>query len=438
MGRANICGRGARVACAGALVAALGLALVGCESGSAGGVTFYPTIPAPTATAIPRATATPSGAAWTRVSASSGAAATMPASLRVTYQVTYGQSDKGTPPQFSLRRSDDFGQMWVNLSPPSIAGLNYANSVTYAATTISPLNPQVAILSLQANGGSSHCPLPNASATSDACQAQYVTQDGGATWAPLRLPAPGMLGLINLFGGYSHDNLTAQGARLYGSINDAMLASGGGNTPPGRLVVSDDGGATWRLVDSALAARNLLVYTYAAPASGSTIYALAGATNAMLTPGELPPLSLWRSDNAGASWTQTGPLPAANFDQMLAARDAATGQTSLYVIVSDTPGSAPRLYASHDGAHTWTPCGQAPASAGELLAALPTGSVLLDAASGVEEWDGSASVPRAVAQPTGLSAGPRATLQPQPDGSTRVWLSGGDAQGAVVEYTTLR
>jgi hypothetical protein len=362
----------------------------------------------------------------------------MPASLRVIYDVTFGQSDKGTPPQFSLRRSDDFGGKWVNLSPPSIANLDYANDVSYAATTISPLNPQIAILTLQVGGRSGGCPLPTTSAIPNVCQAQFVTQDGGATWAPLRLPAPGLLGLINLFDGASRDNLTAQGARLYGSINDAMLASGGGNTPPGRLVVSDDGGATWRLVDSALATRNLLTYTYVAPASGSTVYMLAGATNAMLTPGELPPLSLWRSDNAGASWTQTGPLPSATFDQMLAASDAATGQTSLYVIVSDTPGSAPRLYASHDGAHTWTRCSQAPASAGELLAALPTGSVLLDAASGVEEWDGSANVSRSVAQPTGLSAGPLATLQPQPDGSTRLWLSGGDTQGAVVEYATLR
>jgi hypothetical protein len=420
------------------VVAALGMALVGCGSGSAGDTTLYPTIPVPTATASPRPTATPSGAAWTRVSASSGAAATMPASLRVIYDVTFGQSDKGTPPQFSLRRSDDFGGKWVNLSPPSIANLDYANDVSYAATTISPLNPQIAILTLQVGGRSGGCPLPTTSAIPNVCQAQFVTQDGGATWAPLRLPAPGLLGLINLFDGASRDNLTAQGARLYGSINDAMLASGGGNTPPGRLVVSDDGGATWRLVDSALATRNLLTYTYVAPASGSTVYMLAGATNAMLTPGELPPLSLWRSDNAGASWTQTGPLPSATFDQMLAASDAATGQTSLYVIASATPGSAPRLYASHDGAHTWTQCSQAPTNAGELLAALPTGSVLLDAASGVEEWDGSASVSRSVAQPTGLSAGPLATLQPQPDGSTRLWLSGGDTQGAVVEYATLR
>ncbi|HEU5343537.1 MAG TPA: hypothetical protein VFU60_04275, partial [Ktedonobacterales bacterium] len=147
MGQATRWRPAVRVAWAGALVAALGLALVGCGSGaSAKGATGYPTVPmppTPTATATPRPTATPSGAVWTRVSASSAAASAMPASLRVIYQVAFGQSSKTAAPQFSLRRSDNFGQTWVNLAPPSIASLDYANDVTYARTSISPLNPQV-------------------------------------------------------------------------------------------------------------------------------------------------------------------------------------------------------------------------------------------------------------------------------------------------------
>ncbi|HET9111293.1 MAG TPA: sialidase family protein [Ktedonobacterales bacterium] len=426
-----------------ALVATLGLALVGCQGGSASAndATGYPTIPVPpvpSATALPRVTATPSGAAWTRVSASSGAATGIPASFRVMYQVTYGQSSKTAAPQFSLRRSDDFGQTWVNLSPPAIAGLDYANDTDYAAVTASPLDPRVAILYLQASGRSG-CPLPHTSALPVVCEAQYVTRDGGATWAHLRLPAPGVLGLVNVFNSFIGGNLSAQGGRIYGVVNDAMLGASG-SPPPGRLVVSDDDGVTWRVADSALAARTLLVYTYSAPASGSTIFAVAGVTNTNLLPGELPPLSLWRSDDAGASWTQAGslPAPAAYLNQLLAASNATTGQTMLYATVTVSGGNPTSLYVSHDGGAHWTQCSQPPTSTSELLAALPNGGVLLDTASAVEEWDGSASSPRAIAQPTGLVRTPTVTLQARPDGSTRVWLSGGDAQGDVVEYATLR
>lgn len=442
MGQATRWRPAVRVAWAGTLVAALGLALVGCGSGaSAKGATGYPTVPVPptpTATATPRPTATPSGAVWTRVSASSAAASAMPASLRVIYQVTYGQSDKGVAPQFSLRRSDNFGQTWVNLAPPSIASLDYANDVTYARTSISPLNPQVAILTLQANNGSGGCPLPSASAISGACQAQYVTQDGGAKWAQLRLPAPGMLGLVNFFSNITDNNLSAQGARLYGVVNDVMLASGGGNIPPGRLVASDDGGATWKVVDAALAARNLFIYTYAASPTGSAILALAGGSNQELPPGQAPTLSLWRSLDGGASWTQISP-PGPDISGLLAASDSSGAV--IFFVYAGASFDAQTLYASHAGNQPWTSWSSQPQdarSAPGLLAALPNGGVLLDATSGVEEWGGTTSAPRAVAWPIGLLDGPTVALQAQADGSTRVWLSGRDMQGAVVEYATLR
>lgn len=422
-----------------ALMMALGLTLAGCQGGqgAAGDTTLYPTLPVPTATDTPRPTATPSGAAWTRVSASSAAATGMPASLRAIYQVSSGQPGKGEAPQFTLRRSDDFGQTWINLAPPTIAGLDYANDITYATTSISPLNPQVAILTLQANNGPAGCLLPSASAISGVCQAQFVTLNGGATWARLRLPAPGMLGICPVMRP-SVGDIVSQGSRLYSVVNDCELATGGGNIPPGRLVASDDGGATWRLVDAALAARNLYIYTYAASPAGSDIIALVGGSNQMFPPGGTPPLSLWRSLDSGASWAQIS-APGADIGGLLAASDSA-GAVTFYVYAGAS-FDALNLYASHTGGQTWTRWSSQPVdarSAPGLLAALSNGAVLLDAASGgVEEWDGSTSAPRIVAQPTGLFTGASAALQAQPDGSTRVWLAGHDEQGDVVEYATL-
>jgi hypothetical protein len=123
---------------------------------------------------------------------------------------------------------------------------------------------------------------------------------------------------------------------------------------------------------------------------------------------------------------------------MLAGYDAATGQTLLYLIAGDSY-NAPRLFASHDGGASWTACSQQSSTAPTLLGALPDGSILLDTPSAVEAWDGSASAPRLVAQPSGLGSVDTATLQPQPGGPMRVWLFGDDEQGlAVYEYTTLK
>jgi hypothetical protein len=411
------------------LMAALGLALAGCATSSG----YPPSAPINGTTPAPSVTAAPSGV-WTRVTSANLEASGGPATLRTQYDTFAGQTSKTSAPEFRLRRSDDFGKTWVNLTPPAIPGVNYPANVDLVNGTISPLNPQVFILTLQLENVT--CPQASGQA-GRMCQVQYVTMDGGASWKLLSLPARGLLAVFNPSSGAPVSNLSAQGTRLYGVINDGMLAASG-VIPPGRLVASDDGGATWRLADATLATRNLWIYSYTAASGGSTIFALVGPTDATSPSNGTPPLALWRSDNAGASWTAAGALPARDQGAMLAGYDAATGQTLLYLIAGDSY-NAPRLFASHDGGASWTACSQQSSTAPTLLGALPDGSILLDTPSAVEAWDGSASAPRLVAQPSGLGSVDTATLQPQPGGPMRVWLFGDDEQGlAVYEYTTLK
>lgn len=412
---------------------ALPLALIGCGGATTSGrsATGYPTLPVPTATASPPPTATPVGVAWTQVSAGSPDASGAPAILRTRYDVYSGQDSKTSPAYFRLRRSDDFGKTWVNLTPPQIPGVSYPANVSDVLGNMSPLNAQVYFLTLQLINVA--CPVPQSATSQSACQAQYVTMDGGATWRLLALPAPGVLGVSGPF--VNSANIHAQGSRLYGVINDTLLASSG-NIPPGRLVISDDGGASWRLADGALAAHGLLVYNYAVSPSGSSVFALVGVTNRDLTPGGLPPLTFWHSQDAGATWLETQPLPAKDEGPMLATSDT-SGQTRLYLVAGDSY-DAMRLFASPDNGVRWTECGEQFSDAPALLGALPSGAILLDTPGAVEEWGGDTQAPRVIAPPSGLSGAELAALQRQPDGSTRLWLVGYSSQGTAYEYTTVK
>ncbi len=413
----------------------LAMGLAGCGSSTASGkaATGYPTLPVPTATATLAPTATPIGAVWTRVSDLSQAASVAPAVLRTQYDVFSGQDSKTSAPYFRLRRSDDFGQTWVNLTPPQIAGVSYPANIGYVTGEMSPLNPKVYILTLQLY----NAPCPNGNRN---CQIQYVTTDGGATWSHVTLPASGLLGAHSPISIPQGMAPLAQGTRLYSFLSSEQLAASG-VTPSGRLVVSDDGGVTWRFTDAPLAARNLSVYGFTAPLSGSTVYAIVGAPLDSV-PGPTPTLSLWRSGDAGATWTAAGALPSQYVAGLLASVNQVNGQVSLYLLAG-TKMDAPSLYASANGGATWsapTALPENPVSTNmvTLLATLPNGDLLLNDYGVIEVWDGTASAPRIVTQPTGLQGGDTAYLTTLADGSTRLWLAGYDANGNANEYTTIR
>lgn len=415
-----------------ALVALVALAGCGSATAKSGGVTLYPTLPVPTETATAAATATPTGSAWTTVSDASQMASIAPAALRTRYDVFSGQDSKTSPAYFRLRRSDDFGQTWTNLTPPQIPGVSYPANIGFVTGVMSPLNPKVYILTLQLY----NAPCPSGSRH---CQTQYVTTDGGATWSQITLPASGLLGAhspISIPRGMAP---LAQGTRLYSFLSAEQLAASG-VVPSGRLVVSNDGGVTWSFADAQLAARNLAVYAFTAAPSGSTVYALAGAPLDTTVPGPLPPLSLWRSDDAGATWTATGPLPAGSLLDLLAVNDQLSG--TLYVLAGASTQTT-GLFASHTGGATWIHVADLSASSQasygtRLIAGLSsvTGDVTLDVAGVIEVWNPRYTTPRAMTQSSGLYEPAATYFQPLASG-TRIWLYGQGNNGPIYEYTTL-
>ncbi len=316
--------------------------------------------------------------------------------------------------------------------------MTYPDSVNLAIGQESPINPQVFILTLQLNGTNySVCPKNSVRV----CQLQYVTANGGASWQQLSLPAPGLLGFgLPLYS--ASPTIITQGTRLYSAVSQIMLAASG-SPPPGRLVVSDDGGVTWKLADSTLAARGLFIYALTANPSGSTVYAIAGGVpNTNLNPGQLPPLSLWRSDDAGATWTKGGTLPSQNYLAMLAATNPTTGQKSLYLLTYGQNSSTATLSLSADGGMTWGASISlaSPNDPNTLLAVLPSGALLLggDGASGLTEWDGKAKTVTPVTQPTGIERVDSIYLTPLQGTAVRVLLIGHDQNGQVYwEYTQL-
>lgn len=381
-------------------------------------------------TEIPTATSTPIGGAWTQV-ASFGQAPNPPAALATQYDVFSGQDSKGTAPYFRFRRSDDFGQTWVNLSPPQIAGVKYPDNVSTVTGIMSPLDPKTYILTLQLENVT--CPQANAQ-FGRMCQVQYVTQDGGATWTLLSLPAKGLVALAWPFGeGAFPLDLSVQGTRLYSTVNEVMFAASGA-IPPGRLVASYDGGATWSLVDSALNAKQLMVYDMTATPTGSTVFALAGVPDPNLMPGQLPPLSLWRSDDAGVNWHEVI-KSVQNFEHMRASSDASTGKSILYRVAGDKY-STMHLYASADGGASWKDSGVSAQIA--VIDTLPDGSLLFATGSDVERWDGRTGAPHIVAQATGLDGlFTNALAQSNPDGKVTIWLTGMGPSSRIQEYTTI-
>ncbi len=220
-----------------ALVAAVAtLALAGCQL--RGAVT--PIIP--TVTVSPTISVPPG---WTLVTAPSQVVGIAPASLRTQYLAFAGQSTTGAP-LFILRRTDDFGLHWTDLTPPTIAGVTSPLNIVDVIGQASPLNPRIFILTLKTQGSS--CP-GQAAESGGQCRYQYVTTNGGVTWRPLALPVSGVLGILSAIPSI-RPPLQVQGSRLYTTVIDTAISGTGGTVPPGRLVTSVDGGATWRLADS--------------------------------------------------------------------------------------------------------------------------------------------------------------------------------------------
>lgn len=405
-------------------VAAL-VALAGCAGQSTGKA-----VSTATATLIPIPTQAPSP--WHSVTDISAVASIAPAQFRILYDVFSGQTSKTTPPAFYIRRSDDYGKTYHDLTPPPIPGGANPTNVLYMSGDESPLTPTTYYLTVQIAGS---CGVNRY------CQIQYVTTDSGATWTQLTLPAKGILGVSGPSGATS-----AQGQRLYGSVNDIIL-NASGVEPPGRLVSSGDGGVTWTLADAPIAAAGQWIYNYAVGVNGSTIAALAGPTNANQVPGWSPPLTLWTSNDGGATWKNRGAAPGSVTLGIRVAADPASGLAILYYMAFDSSQDI-HLYASRDGGATW-PATYDFHSSRELnmpnaypgpVVALPDGSVLIaNFDFSMLKWNPTLATPQTALPPPPNVGFVRSEItQPLDSAHIRLWLTSQDSQGKMTYfYVTL-
>lgn len=432
---------------------ALVVALAGC-----GGQSEKAAATATIATQTAPATATPSGpGVWTTLT---GCPATIPARLRVLYQADI-QQQKSAPTIVTLKRSDDCGATWTNLTPPAIPGVSYTTDVSLMTIFASPLNANTAYLTLQMLqiNGTQTCPSTSSATTASRsttiCQPQFVTTDGGATWQALRLPVPGILGVLSATSPITdlmiEGMLRAQGSLLYGVVTDWDIGANSA-TPPGRLVVSSDGGVHWSSADSALAAQGYSVWDFAVTSTSSVVYVTAEPFNdpSRQAPTYSPTLSIWSSPNGGQTWTKSSPTPGSGTEsgqggEVMFMSAGMSGGKSIVYIVANNEGQA-RMLASVDGGHSWQEDTQLKYAdtGGEifgLLGTLSDGSVVIEQPAGggpTLAWK-PGSAQRTIAQNAKLMSYFTPIFQQRADG-LYLWLTGyaGASEQLSIAYTKLQ
>jgi hypothetical protein len=151
-------------------------------------------------------------------------------------------------------------------------------------------------------------------------------------------------------------------ARLYALLECA------GDTGCSRLVGSADGGMSWQYADAALMASGVTnICATSADTHGTAVYAV---TTASTDCGWLAqqPLTVWRSDDAGAHWKRLGPLATPNIRGLQVAHPS-TGSALVYAVEprttqmsTDKVGDKIPVFSadptdvkvSSDGGATWT------------------------------------------------------------------------------------
>jgi hypothetical protein len=188
------------------------------------------------------------------------------------------------------------------------------------------------------------------------CYTQYYSTDGGQTWHDLALPISNLL--TGTFDGNSATPpLRSQGSRLYALISPPFVAQDT-TAPAGHLAKSEDGGITWTLADSSLPS-SVGIAEYMPAPSGATVFVVsdrADRFNSGVCQGCLPPpdYKLWRSDDAGAHWTQVMSLPYQAVIGLRVGRASGAAQPAIYLqVMPDTTGVQVAL-ASADGGHSWS------------------------------------------------------------------------------------
>ena len=312
-----------------------------------------------------------------------------PSDPQVVYQVL---TDQGSPGL--LRRSDDQGAIWKNLPAP--AGVTLTTGTPFSLF-ISPTNARHVLLSIGSDCSAGQAALAAGAgplitrSNGNTCSTLYASTTGGERWAPVTWPSQGNPHLFLSEGIYAQEN------RLY-----AILTVVPGYTAS-ELVMSSDDGTTWQVTDQGLQADQHCLVSVVAPRTGTTLFATTLSTCGTQLTGASA--QLWRSDDAGATWT-----PVSSFSGIGVSSDAlslmavnVSGQAQPVLIdrgpVGD-PRSSSGLHFSLDSGQTWQSIpalpGQGLANNG-ILGVLGDGAIVEQAKTGFYAWKAGDSTWRQVA-----------------------------------------
>ncbi len=336
--------------------------------------------------------------------------------------VIYKVAQKGqATPEMVLARSDNGGRTWQTFALPA----GKANDQLVPYVYVSPLNAHTVFLLVDTRQKYGDCtasqafaggrsPLAAHSGGNPLCAADttYLSTDGGQHWTQPQFPqvngphgllpqVPGDTAVQSLVTTSIADSaqvFRAQGNRLYTDmgLHPGVTASGVGGED--RLITSTDGGATWSLADNGLphdGAQDLC--DYSPTPTGSTIFAIVGSCSSELS----GTWSFWRSDDAGAHWTQVFVIKSALastsaflFMGMMAVGTSDGKPPLVYLDLADTAnGFSPSadtvmVYGTSERALLGAPTqgfpdGQNP---GRPVGVLSDGSVLFATDNGFYSW----------------------------------------------------